>query len=114
MNCITPDYAIEFRGTDLSQDNDIGQRYIQSGNVDVPRRSTFSELTAFYQTKLFRIVENNLRLYCGHPQSMTAEAACNQYKQYVTWEQRLPPQFRDAITGDGARDPLLPHIIYLQ
>ncbi len=113
MSFSVPEYAIDFKGMGVNQDHDIGQRYFQTGHIDVARRPTFSELTAFHQTKLFRIIENDIKLYCGRPQCMTAGAACNQYRQYIAWEQRLPPQFKEAMTVGDAANPPLPHVFYL-
>ena len=109
-----PEYTIEFKGIDLNEDDNVGQRYYQTGQNNAPRRQQAAELTAYHQTRLFRVIENNVRLYCGRPQCMTAEAACNQYRQYAAWKQRLPPQFKDVTMVDKDADPPLPHVVYLQ
>ena len=89
------------------------RRYYRPGYDIVPRRPTFSVLTAFHQAKLFNIIEDNIKLYCGRPRSVTAEAACNQFRRYLAWQQQLSPTL-NAITNVDEDGGPLPHIVYLQ
>ena len=87
------------------------RRYHRPGQDNViPRRPTHCVSTAYHQAKLFQIIDENLKLYCGRPQSVTANLACNQYRKYLAWEEKLPPPFKHIRGDDGP----LPHIMYLQ
>ena len=76
----------------------------------VPRRPSFSVLTAYNQAKLFRVVHNNVNVYCGVRGKVTAQAVIECYRCYTEWHNDLPPELRITAVDDQP----LPHILYLQ
>lgn len=108
-----PERPSEFNGIKLNGNEEAWRRYYQPGYHIVPRRPIFSVLTAFHQTKLFCIIEDNIKLYCDKSKSVTAETACSQLKRYLAWEQQLSPRL-NAVSEMGEDGGPLPHVIYLQ
>lgn len=106
----TSDEELDFHHVSLGRDDELWRRYCRSAQNTLPRRPTHTIRTAYYQAQLFQLIEENLSLYCGPKNSVTADAACVQYRKYLAWEEALPPFIRDVREE---MQPLL-HVLYLQ
>ena len=67
-------------------------------------------MTACYQAKLFRIIDESLALYCGARGQVSAEKILEVYRRYMDWKTDLPSVIANVDVGDQP----LPHILYLQ
>ncbi|KAL8660241.1 MAG: hypothetical protein Q9202_006733 [Teloschistes flavicans] len=95
---------------DLDGDRNVWRFYRTAGDhQDFPVRPSHAVLTAFHQSRLFRIIHASLNLYCGLCGRATAEAILILYRRYLDWEDDLPPVLRRI---DVEAQPL-PHVLFL-
>ena len=98
---------------DVRMDKDSTQwRFYRSvgDEQEMPTRPSWSILTAFYQAKLFNIINESLNMYCGYAGRCTAERVIRTYKNFTLWEDSLPP----ILANIDVDSQPLPHILYLQ
>lgn len=96
---------------DLDGDRDVWRLYrTSSDHRNLPLRPSYAILTAYYQSRLFRIIHASLNLYCGLCGVATAEAILTLYRRYLDWEHDLPSVLRKI---DVEARPL-PHVLFLR
>ena len=95
----------------MDREHAIWRFYRHQGDErELPTRPSYAIVTACYQAKLFRIIDETLNLYCGVRGQVTAEKSLAVYKRYVDWKNDLP----SVIMNVDVSDQPLPHILYLQ
>lgn len=77
---------------------------------ELPTRPSCSIVSACYQVKLFRIIDESLDLYCGPRGQVSADKFLALYKRYMDWKNDLPY----LIANVDVADQPLPHILFLQ
>ena len=108
-----PDLPREVSFDSVRMDADSTQwRFYRSvgDEKELPTRPSHVILTAFWQAKLFNIINDSLNMYCGYDGRCTAEKVIGTYKKFTTWKYDLP-----TILGDiNVESQPLPHILHLQ
>ena len=74
------------------------------------RRPGHAILTAFWQAKLFNIINDSLNMYCGYSGRCTAERVIKTYKDFTSWKADLP----EILQKIDVNSQPLPHILHLQ
>ncbi len=77
----------------------------------MPTQPSHAIITAGYQSLLFQVVSDTIRLYCGLQGTITAGAIIDLYRRFLLWKEDLPPALK---TASGMNEEPLPHVIYLQ
>ena len=99
-----------FQHVQLDYDHAVWRYYRRPGDMkDVPVRPSYAILTAMYQAKLFRIVNDSITVYCGLRGQIDAYKILDLYRRFENWKDELP----EKLYTDNVKDPL-PHILYLQ
>lgn len=99
-----------FQHVRLDRDDHIWRFYRHFGdNRDLPTRPSHATMTACYQAKLLRVVQESLNLYCGARGNATALAILEGYRCYLVWKDELPA----SIKSIDVNDQPLPHVLYL-
>ena len=94
----------------LDADHAVWRFYRHPGDMQVlPVRPSFAILTAMYQAKLFRVVNDCITVYCGIRGQIDAYKILELYGQFQDWKEHLPQELADIN-----REEPLPHILYLQ
>ena len=100
-----------FDAVQFDKDNDQW-RYYRAVNDEneLPTRPSYSILTAFWQAKLFFIINDSLNMYCGYTGRGTAEKIIRTYKNFTTWKDELP----EILQRIDVEAQPLPHVLNLQ
>lgn len=100
-----------FQNVRMDLDDAVWRFYRHPGDErELPTRPSHAIVTACHQARLFRIVNENINLYCGTRGKVSAYKALEVYRKYLDWKEYLPPVIADISEGDQP----LPHILYLQ
>lgn len=95
----------------MDRDDAVWRFYRRPGDKGhIPRRPSYSILTAYHQAKLYRVVHETINIFCGARGKITARVVLECYKRYLSWKEDLPPQLAQVDTDAQA----MPHIIFLQ
>ena len=99
-----------FRHVRLDADHAVWRFYRHPGDMQIlPVRPSFAIMTAMYQAKLFRIVNDSITVYCGIKGPIDAYKILDLYRQFTEWKDHLPPELKNIDNQEP-----LPHILYLQ
>lgn len=102
---------VSFDAVRLDKDNSQWRFYRSVGdNKEMPTRPSYSILTAFWQAKLFNIINDSLNMYCGYLGRCTAEKVIRTYKKFTNWKDSLP----DILQTIDVDSQPLPHVLHLQ
>lgn len=100
-----------FQHVRTDKDDGLWRFYRHPGDAqELPTRPSHAILTACHQAGLFRIVNENLNLYCGMRGPVSAYKVLDMYQKYLDWKETLPPILARYSEGDQP----LPHMLYLQ
>lgn len=100
-----------FQNVNMDRDHDVWRFYRHPGDErELPTRPSYTIMTACFQARLFRIIDESLNLYCGARGQVSAEKFLGVYRRYMDWKTDLPP----VIANVSVADQPLPHILYLQ
>ena len=100
-----------FDAVQFDKDNDQWRFYrAVKEEIELPIRPSHSILTAFWQAKLFFIINDSLNMYCGYVGRATAERIIRTYKNFTTWKDDLP----EILQRIDAEAKPLPHFLNLQ
>lgn len=101
-----------FQHVQIDGDANIWRYYRSPGDErDMPTRPSHAIMSAGYQSLLFQVVSDTIRLYCGLEGTITAGAIIDLYRRFLLWKEDLPPALK---TASGMNEEALPHVIYLQ
>lgn len=102
---------VSFESVRMDKDSSQWRFYRSVGDEnEMPTRPSWSILTAFWQAKLFNIINDSLNMYCGYNGRCTAEKVIRTYKNFTTWRDNLPPILQKI---EVEHQPL-PHFLLLQ
>ncbi|KAL6717187.1 hypothetical protein ACLMJK_005102 [Lecanora helva] len=94
----------------LDRDGETWRFYRRLGDEQVmPPKTSHATITICYQARLFRIIQDNLNLYCGKQGRISAYKVLEVYRRYLDWRESLPP----VIANISESDQPLPHILQL-
>lgn len=95
----------------MDRNDAVWQFYRRLGDEhELPSRPSNAIMTACGQTKLFRIIQESLKLYCGTRGKITAQGIIERYRKYLEWKESLPPPIQNIDISDQP----LPFVLYLQ
>lgn len=102
---------VSFDAVQFDRDHDQLRFYCAvKENNEMPIRPSHSILTAFWQAKLFFIINDSLNMYCGYVGRATAEKTIRTYKNFTTWKDELP----EILQRIDVQAQPLPHVLNLQ
>ncbi len=100
-----------FQQVDMERDHALWRFYRHPGDErELPTRPSYVIVSACYQAKLFRVIDESLNLYCGARGQVSAENFLGVYRRYMDWKNDLP----SVIANVDVADQPLAHILYLQ
>lgn len=100
-----------FQSVRMDKDDALWRFYRHPGDArELPTRPSHAIVTACHQASLFRIVNENLNLYCGFRGPVSAFKILDVYRRYLEWKDSLPP----VLANYSEEDQPLPHILCLQ
>ena len=95
----------------IDNDDDLWRVYRQPSDArGGPARPSHAIITAMYQARLYRVVDETINIYCGTRGQVTAYKVLAVYRKLLDWKESLPPVLADI----GESDQPLPHILFLQ
>lgn len=102
---------IVFEHVRMDKDDGLWRFYRQPGDQEeMPTRPSHAILTAYHQARLFRLIHENFKLYCGIRGKVTAREVLEIYRDYLDWRDSLPKLINN-VTEDAQP---LPHVLYMQ
>ena len=95
----------------MDSDDAVWRYYRKVGDGrELPKRPSHAIMTACMQASLFQIIDESLKLYCGHRGDVSAANVLKVYKRYLDWKEDLPSRIGQIEVDDQP----LPHVLYLQ